>query len=227
MVNMSSDKIVVGVDESGRGPVIGPLIICAYSASENNLAELRNDGVKDSKLLTAAQRERLAAKLRKGIFVERIITASEITAIMERRESLNEFEARIAAELLAELEKKTHFHTVYIDSPDPQPANFARRIRKYYHNQAVQIISENKADVNHAVVAAASIVAKTTRDAEIEKIKKIVGEDFNSGYSHDAITVAFLQRRHNDPVLQPFLRHRWATMKNLKTKQKELGEFGD
>ncbi len=224
---LKNEKIIVGIDESGRGPVIGPLVMCAYAAPENNLAELRSDGVKDSKLLTAAQREKLAVKLRKGIFVERIISAHEITEVMEKRESLNEFEARIAAQLLAELEKKTHFHTVYVDSPDAQPANFTRRIRKYYHNEAVQIISENKADVNHAVVAAASIVAKTTRDAEIEKIKKIVGENFNSGYPADPITKEFIKRRHADPSIQEFLRHRWATMKNLKTKQKALGEFGD
>ncbi len=215
---------VVGIDESGRGPVIGPLAICAYVAHENNLQELKNDGVKDSKLLSPAGRKRLYEKLKKGEYALRKISAVEITAEMEKKISLNELEARICGELLNELEQRVGFYKVFVDSPDPEPAKYATRIRKYYEGNA-ELISENKADVKYVVVSAASIVAKVERDKEIEKIKKIVGEDFGSGYPADPLTKSFMQRRHSDPAVQKFIRHKWKTITNLKTKQTALTEF--
>ncbi len=217
-------KIIVGVDESGRGPAIGPLVICAYANFEHNLAVLKQNGVKDSKLVTPTNRQRLANELKKGIYVLRSISAVEITQVMEKNISLNEFEAKIIGELLTELATTTDFYRVYVDSPDPEPTKFARRIKKYYAGNA-EIISENKADVNYPVVSAASIIAKVERDAEIERIKEIVGEDFNSGYSSDPFTIEFLKRRHNDEIVQEFMRHEWKTIKNLKSKQTALDEF--
>ena len=152
------------------------------------------------------------------------MTAVEITAAMEKKISLNELEAQIWGELLNELEQKTSFAQVYIDSPDSIPAKYAARIRKYYRGKA-ELIAENKADVTYPVVSAASIVAKVERDAEIENIKKVVGEDFGSGYPADPKTQGFMQRRHADPVVQEYIRHKWKTVTNLKTKQKALGEF--
>ncbi len=217
-------KIVVGIDESGLWPVIGPLVICAYAVSEDKLQELKNDGVKDSKLISPAGRNKLYEKLKNGIYVVRKITAVEITAAMDKNISLNELEAQICGELLNELEHKTSFYRAYIDSPDPIASKYSQRIKKYYKGKA-ELISENKADVTYPVVSAASIIAKVTRDAEIEKIKKIVGENFGSGYPADPMTKNFMQRRHADPVVQEYIRHRWKTVTNLKTKQKALGEF--
>ncbi len=217
-------KIVVGIDESGRGPVIGPLVICAYTYSEDNLQELKDDGVKDSKLISPAGRNKLYEKLKNGIYVLRKITAVEITAAMDKNISLNELEAQVCGELLNELERKTSFYKAFIDSPDPIASKYSQRIRKYYRGKA-ELISENKADVTYPVVSAASIVAKVERDAEIENIKKLVGEDFGSGYPADPLTQKFMQRRHADAAVQEYIRHRWKTVTNLKTKQKALGEF--
>ncbi len=217
-------KIVVGIDESGRGPVIGPLVMCAYACPEDNLQELKTNGVKDSKLLSPSGRNRLYPQLKNCIHICRYTTAVELTSAMEKKVSLNELEAKVCGELLNELEEKTSFETVYVDSPDPEPAKYATRIKKYYKGKA-QIVSENKADSTYPIVSAASIIAKVERDAEIEKIKKIVGEDFGSGYPADPTTVNFLKRRHSDPILQEYIRHKWKTMKNLKTKQTALEEF--
>lgn len=217
-------KIVVGIDESGRGPVIGPLAICAYACPEESLAEFKANGVKDSKLLSPAGRNKLYPQLKTCIHICRQVSAAELTAAMEKKISLNELEAQVCGELLNELEKKTKFETVYVDSPDSIPAKYSQRIKKYYHGSA-ELIAENKADVTYPVVSAASIVAKVERDAEIEKIKKIVGEDFGSGYPADPVTQKFMQRRHADPTVQEFIRHKWKTVTNLKTKQKGLGEF--
>ncbi|MDP3742079.1 MAG: ribonuclease HII [Candidatus Micrarchaeota archaeon] len=217
-------QIVVGIDESGRGPVIGPLVICAYACSEDNLQELKDNGVKDSKLISPAGRNKLYEKLKNGIYVVRKLTAVEITSAMDKKISLNELEAQICGELLNELEGKTSFYRAYIDSPDPIASKYSQRIKKYYRGKA-ELISENKADVTYPVVSAASIVAKVERDSEIENIKKIVGEDFGSGYPADPMTKNFMQRRHADAAVQEYIRHRWKTVTNLKTKQKALGEF--
>lgn len=220
------NRIIAGVDEAGRGPVIGPLVICAYAVEADKEQELKKIGVKDSKMLSALQREKLATELKKGIYILKSATAAEITEVMQRKVSLNEYEAQVIGELLTKLEKTTAFQTVYVDSPDPVPSKFAVRIKKYYKGNA-EIVAENKADVTYPVASAASIVAKVERDAEIEKIKKIIGEDFGSGYPADPNTKKFLEKHYNDVNVQEYIRHEWATVKNLKEKaqQKGLGEF--
>ncbi|MFH0713158.1 MAG: ribonuclease HII [Candidatus Micrarchaeota archaeon] len=219
------NRIIVGVDEAGRGPVIGPLVICAYAVDADKEAELKKTGVKDSKMLSALQREKLAVELKKGIYVLKSATAAEITEVMQRKVSLNEYEAQVIGELLTKLEKTTAFQTVYVDSPDPIPSKFATRIRKYYAGNA-EIVAENKADVTYPVASAASIVAKVERDAEIRKIEKIIGE-FGSGYPADPNTKKFLEKHHTNKNAQEYIRHEWATVKNLKEKaqQKGLSEF--
>ncbi|MCX6767126.1 MAG: ribonuclease HII [Candidatus Micrarchaeota archaeon] len=217
--------IVVGADEAGRGCVLGPLVICAYSCDEKMEKELKRIGVRDSKLLSPGAREKLFPEIaRRGKHELEIVSAEELTKLMSKKVSLNEIEAIKIADALKRLKKKARFEKVIVDSPDPVASKFEKRIRKYFDHE-FQILCENKADYNYPCVGAASILAKVTRDAELEKIKKTVGEDFGSGYTHDERTIAFLKRRINDSVVKPFVRHKWVTAKRLKTTQMELGRF--
>ena len=84
-------------------------------------------------------------------------------------------------------------------------------------------MSANKADDTYVIVGAASIIAKVTRDREIEKIKKETGIDFNSGYTSDPMTQKYVHHRKDYPALEPYLRTRWSTLK--VEKQKTLAEF--
>jgi ribonuclease HII len=207
-----------------RGPVIGPLVAAAFAIEESREPELKKMGVKDSKLLPEATREKLYKILVKEehVIVER--SAAEITTAMEKRVSLNELEAQMMAEALTRLCGARHFKKVYIDSPDAVPGKFERRLRKYYdHHQ--DYTCENKADVKYLSVGAASILAKVTRDTRIEEIKREVHYDFGTGYSHDERTIKFLKEHHKDPGLQKYLRHRWETIKRLKTTQIDLGDY--
>ena len=206
--------------------MIGPLVMGLFAVDSAKQAELTKIGAKDSKLLTPKQREELDKVLRtmgENELVE--ISAEEITTWMEKKVSLNEVEAMKLAEAILRLEKRgIHPEEVYVDSPDPQPQKYAQRILRYYSGNA-RIHSSNHAEGKWPPVAAASILAKVRRDKRIEEIKEKVGVDFGSGYSSDPQTREYLEKHHREPVLQPFLRHKWETVKRLAIKQKKLGEF--
>lgn len=226
--------IIAGVDEAGRGPVLGALVIGVFAAEAEWDKELREMGVKDSKQLSPVRREEIAEKLRKvGKHLLIRITAEELTELMNKGISLNEIEAMKIGEALGELQgdlarRKHEFGKVFVDSPDPIPSKFERRIRKYFRvpgADKVKIFCDNKAENKYPTVAAASILAKVDRDAELEKIKKKLGVDFGSGYPSDERTAKYVREHHADPELQPFLRHKWETVKRLKCPQVDLTKY--
>lgn len=221
-------SFVIGVDEAGRGCVVGSLVIAAYAIEEEKLDELKKLGVKDSKLLTLQKREQIfpeLLKLGKAAFVEN--TAEEITQLMRKRISLNEIEAMKAAGALHELQQTLEgkqISGIYVDSCDGVAKKFEYRLRKYFRPSA-PLICEHHADFKYVVVGAASIVAKVCRDRSIEEIKKLVGKDFGSGYSHDERTIAFLKENIHEKHVAKHVRHTWATAKNLKQTQVKLDDF--
>ncbi|MFH1780006.1 MAG: ribonuclease HII [Candidatus Micrarchaeota archaeon] len=214
---------LIGVDEAGRGCVIGPLVICAFKINEKHEIELKKMGVKDSKLLAPTTRNKLYKELIKSKHCLRIIPATELTELMNKKISLNEIEAIKIAECLQELDDNET--TAFIDSPDANPKKFAERIKRLAPNLKIKIIAENKADVNHLVASAASIIAKETREMEVTRIKKLVG-DFGSGYTSDGKTIVFLKKHYGkNKALNEFIREKWSTIKNLKTTQVKLGNY--
>ncbi|MEW6328705.1 MAG: ribonuclease HII [Candidatus Micrarchaeota archaeon] len=211
--------IIAGADEAGRGCVLGPLVICLACIEEDNEAELRKIGAKDSKLLMPKQRERLAKSIRKLCNLQTVhITARELNAEMKRH-SLNEIEAMRIGRALANAGEVA---AVYVDSPDTETGRFERRIKKYYSGGA-RIISEHRADYKYAIVSAASIIAKVERDAEIERIKKELDHDFNSGYTSDEATIEFLRNNLYRKDVQQYLRVEWETVARLA--QKKITDF--
>lgn len=166
-------------------------------------------------------------ELRKYPHATVAVTAREITDEMARKVSLNEVEARFMASAIQAVVEKVGFENVtqiMVDSPDPTTAKFKARLRKYY-NADSKVRCEHEADLHYTEVSAASILAKVLRDAEVTKIKKIFGEDFGTGYSHDATTIAFLKKHLHSPRLHEFVRWKWSTAKKLKVTQLELGKF--
>ncbi len=209
------------------------MVLCAYAVKPEQEEELRKMGVKDSKLLTESQRNSLRGKLEEfGEFVVKSISAEELTDKMRKRVSLNDIEAHAISEMLLVLAGRVKISKVLVDSPDPVASKFEKRIRKHFDHK-LEIVCEHKADLHYPVVGAASIIAKTTRDAQIKEIKNILREeglpdwDFGSGYSHDERTISFLKKHHSLPALQPFIRHQWQTAKNLKTTQMDLSKFSE
>lgn len=205
-----------GIDEAGRGPVIGPLVVAGVAGSAPELfAEL---GCKDSKLLSPDRRKALDRALRRESSVRievRVIEAPVLDAERRQGLSLN----RIEALRFRDIAKSLGAAHLIVDAADTNAVRFGRVVRAGLP-KGTKVVSEHKADVNHPVVGAASIVAKVARDAAIadlaRRLERRLNMPLGSGYSHDANTVAFLAAWWREfGELPEGTRHTWATAKDL------------
>ncbi len=211
---------IAGVDEAGRGPALGPMVIACVVVREEKLKALEKAGVRDSKILTGRRRRHLAEVIARTAeeVVFRIVSPEEIDKAVEgvTYRNLNYLEAGLSAQLIDNF--KTPVDLVYIDSPDPKPERYALLIQNMLKKRKVKIIAENDADKKYTVVAAASIIAKVKRDSLIEEIAREYG-DIGSGYPGDWRTVKFLEdwiREKGEPP--PFARKSWKTVKKIVEK---------
>ncbi|MFH1448229.1 MAG: ribonuclease HII [Candidatus Micrarchaeota archaeon] len=203
-------KLIAGADEAGRGCLIGPLVIAISSIEKLKEFEIQRLGARDSKTLSPAARERLYEQLKQICRFEIIrITAQELNSLMGKY-SLNEIEAMKIAEAV----KGKEFSILYVDSPDSQEERFEQRILSRGVKN-IKIVSSHRADSKYPIVSSASIAAKVERDAEIERIKKELGYDFNSGYTSDPITMEYVKENIHSKELRKYLRTRWETFKRL------------
>jgi len=216
-------KTILGIDEAGRGSVIGPLVVAGVMIDEKNEEKLRKIGVKDSKKLSPIQRERLYPLIKKIAkdYVALKVSAKEIDELRKEK-NLNIIEA----EKMAQIIKTMKADEAYVDTPQVSTEKFKLILLKLAQNHT-EIIAENYCDERYPVCSAASIIAKVERDKEVEKIKKIVGFDFGVGYSHDSRSIEFVKKCLKEKKYLEFIRHSWVTVDGLKSKkeQKTLKEY--
>ncbi len=208
--------LIAGIDEAGRGPAIGPMVLSIATIEKKNEEKLAKLGVKDSKLLTAKERQKQNKQLPKILheFNSVHIKAKEIDALRDTK-SLNEIEAMRIGFLLNKLKKKPQ--VAYVDAPDPIAGNFGRRIKKYI-SFSLEIKSEHKADLNYPIVSAAAIIAKVERDAAIKRLCRRYG-NLGSGYPHDPETIAFLCNWvKKNKRLPACARKSWETSRNVEAR---------
>ena len=215
-----------GIDEAGRGPVIGPLVVAGVNFKDDS--KLIEYNVRDSKKITPKRRG-ILSKIIMEIAVDYeiiIISASDIDD-MRKIMTLNEIELNIFVKIIDKLKPDVCF----IDAVDVNEKRFGRNIMSKLSFKP-EIISKHKADDIYPVVGAASILAKTIRDKEIKKISQKLEEKLNlplgSGYPSDPITKKFLKNwldKFGD--LPPNVRHSWKTTQNLinENKTKKLDDF--
>lgn len=216
---------LVGVDEAGRGPVIGPLVVAAIAVPlDGGEDRLREMGVRDSKKLAPARRDQLARVL-EGDYPHRVIAvpASDIDALRSTA-SLNLIEARIFASvvlaLVADLGEGAVV-TAYLDAADTSETTFERyfvgSMTGASGAEVVRgVVSRHEADDSFPVVSAASVLAKARREVEVARISEELGEDFGSGYPGDERTIAFLEKWITEKgVLPPHTRSSWRTAQRL------------
>ncbi len=222
--------IVCGIDEAGRGPVIGPLVIAGACLDEKECYQLERIGVKDSKLLSPEQRERLFFQIKTIVpsFEIIIIQPPEIDAAVlgvQKGMNLNWLEAYKAADILNKLAPDKGI----VDCPSNNLSAYTSYLRERLTHKKMELLCEHKADANYVICGAASILAKVTRDKEIENLRKELGIDFGSGYPSDPKTVAFLEKYWNK---YPVFRKSWSSWQKYGGKilkggkeQKKLGEW--
>ena len=215
-----------GIDEAGRGPVIGPLVVAGVIFKDDS--KLIEYNVRDSKKITPKRRG-ILSKIIMEIAVDYeiiIISASDIDD-MRKIMTLNEIELNIFVKIIDKLKPDVCF----IDAVDVNEKRFGRNIMSRLSFKP-EIISKHKADDIYPVVGAASILAKTIRDKEIKKISQKLEEKLNlplgSGYPSDPITKKFLKNWLDKfGNLPPNVRHSWKTTQNLinENKTKKLDDF--
>ena len=210
--------LLCGIDDSGRGPVIGPMVMAGTLIDEENLSKLENLKVKDSKLLSAKRRDFLFNRIIK------VVKAYEIIVInveeVGNSVNLNDLEAVKSGEIINILNPDK----AIIDCPSPNIKAWKEQLRGCLNNKKIELVVEHKSE-KYPSVAAASILAKVTRDREIEEIKKKYKVDFGSGYMSDPKTKKFLEE--NFEKYEKIFRKNWAPYKDKVNgkKQRSLGEF--
>ncbi len=204
---------VAGVDEAGKGCVIGPLVVAGVCVED--VEELKRIGVKDSKKLKHSRRIELAEKIRRIADVEVIAVEAEKLDDLMRHRTINEVLKFCFAEIISSLKPDV----AYVDSPDVIPERLSRELEEM---TGCRVVAEHKADEKYEVVSAASIVAKVERERAVEKLKEIAG-DFGSGYASDPVTRDFLRELIKDGKIPSYVRRRWKTVSNLA--QQTLDDF--
>lgn len=214
--------MICGVDEAGRGPVLGPLVVAGVMVDSD--VPLRQMNVRDSKKLSPEKRELMAPQIERVSRYELVVVPAEDIDVMRASMSLNDFEARLFADIIAKL----HPETAYVDAVDVDEIEFKRALQKLLPFE-VEIVSQHEADDLFPVVSAASILAKVRRDAEMRKIEEEFGVPTGSGYPSDPYTIAFLEKWIKEKgACPPHTRTTWDTARRLlaESRTRKLDEFG-
>ncbi|MGM5488360.1 MAG: ribonuclease HII [Nanobdellota archaeon] len=207
-----------GIEEAGRGPVIGPMVMVGVLGTKEDEQALQALGVKDSKLLSPKRREQLYPRILEHIrkYKIMILSPKDIdAALASETMNLNLLEGKTSATIIDELKPEV----AILDCPSTNPPAYREYVRKQL-SHGTEIIAEHKADVNHTIVAAASIIAKVTRDREIKKIEETYNVCIGSGYPSDKKTQIFLKDNYKK---YDVFRKSWSSYKRLA--QPTLDQF--
>lgn len=221
-------NMITGIDEAGRGAIIGPLVIAGVTVSKEDEEKLKIIGCKDSKVLKPKKREELAEKIEK-IARNIIVLRIQPCTIDDQRAAgvnLDRIEAMKMAQIITM--NDGNGGTTFIDALSQNPKRFEQIIVSYLKNKKADLVVKNYMDESVVVVSAASIIAKVERDKAIQEIKDMVGIDFGVGYPHDKRTVDFVESLVNQrKELPTFVRRSWMTTQNLieKSLQKKVKDF--
>lgn len=202
---------ILGIDEAGRGSVLGPMVIAGVVVPEKMEKILERMGVKDSKRLTPNRRTILSRKLKKMFDYEIVvISAREIDELRASGVNLNEIEKNAMESIIMKLEPEK----AIVDAVDVKAERFQQNL---CNDTGFNVIAEHKADDKYIEVSAASIIAKAERDAQIAEINKefIKSGGIGSGYPSDPTTKKFLTNYTYDEM-PDFVRRSWATVAKMK-----------
>ncbi len=201
--------LICGVDEAGRGSLLGPLVIAGVSLKRSKIRKLSSMGIRDSKKLTPVARERLYKKIIEyadDYYIARINPKTIDRSV--KNHQLNSLEAKYMAKVIVKLKPNIS----YVDSCDVNPKRFGKEINKMAKRGKIR--SYHHADSRFVIVSAASIVAKVNRDKAIAKLRK--EHDLGSGYPSDRKTINFVSKYiSNRKEIPSFVRKSWKPVQAM------------
>ncbi|MBX4196635.1 ribonuclease HII [Candidatus Pacearchaeota archaeon] len=209
--------LVMGIDDAGRGPLIGPMILAGVLVEENVEEILKKKGIRDSKKLNHPTRIRLAELIKSLAVDVHAVKAfpEQIDHAIHSGINLNTLEAMKAAEIINKLNTEKETIKVIIDCPSVNIKSWTNKLMEFIrHPSNLAVVCEHKADVNHPSVSAASILAKVVREEEVSKLKKQYG-DIGSGYPSDPFTQEFVKKHGKKHKDSGIFRKSWATWKSF------------
>jgi ribonuclease HII len=233
----STDPVVyVGVDEAGKGPVLGPMVAAAVRADPESLPT----DVDDSKRVAPDRRTAIAAELRTSEAIDVAVAIVETAAIDAPDTDMNTLTVRGQARAVRAVVRSGD--RVVADAGDTSEARFARRLREVVTDpngggdgegiasDDLDVDAAHGADESDPVVGAASVVAKVARDARMAAIDAAYPayDGIGSGYPSDPTTRRFLREYvadHGD--VPPHARRSWSTCADAlaAAEQSGLDEF--
>ena len=205
--------LVCGVDDAGRGSVLGPLVIAGIVIKQTKINQLKKQGIRDSKKLTPLARERLykvIINIVDNYYVTRISPKTIDKSVFNH--SLNHLEARYMAKVISKLSPSIAF----VDSCDVNPHRFGKEISKLTFRSKIK--SYHHADSKFVVVSAASILAKVSRDRAITRLRRKY--NVGSGYPSDPKTKAFIKKSIKRNMPLTFIRKSWKPVQILLKNKK-------
>lgn len=201
----ANESIVLGVDEAGRGPVLGPMVYGVAFCSEEFLVCLQKEyGFADSKVLKEAVREQLFKSIEDGELHDKIgwatttLTARDILLGMlgKKNYNLNEQAHDTTIALIRRvLEKGVHLTKVFVDTVGP-PVKYQAKLQALF--PGIDITVSKKADSIYPIVSVASVMAKVTRDGYLKYFEDQMGVSVGSGYPSDPNTTKWLNGTADD-----------------------------
>lgn len=206
-------RLSVGIDEAGRGCVIGPLVVACVAADEADRRWFWKNNIRDSKIVPGPQRDKLAGMIKERCwFQTKIYFPTAIDeAVRDRSRTLNGLELEAMAELLRDFmdEHAEREAVALVDAPSISAQHYLEKL--YVASgwpDMERLKAKHEADKKDRTVAAASLIAKSERERLIAKLKRELGVDFGCGYAHDEATREFVRVCPRDA---DYVRWSWKT----------------
>lgn len=216
--------MIAGLDEAGKGPVLGPMCVAGILIDETKSDALSKIGVKDSKQLTAKRRELLDVEIKK--LADKYFILEVTPFQIDNLRKIMTMNQIMVASYVKVLEELRPDHA-YVDAADVIEERFGENIARKYSGK-MEITSRHNADQLFPVVSAASIIAKVHRDHLIKELEETVGIEIGSGYPADPKTISFLEDWQKERGSLPdFARSSWETSKRIieRSQQRTLAEY--
>ncbi|XP_044750889.1 ribonuclease H2 subunit A [Coccinella septempunctata] len=230
----------LGIDEAGRGPVLGPMVYGIAFCPINEAALLASLNCDDSKVLKEEQRDKIFEDICRnsqkiGWAIELLSPNKICNNMLSRsKHSLNQVSMDSAIGLIRSAKKNgVKIEHIFVDTVGP-PEKYQAYLKSLFPEYKITVAK--KADSTYPIVSAASICAKVTRDHALQTWKfkeghNITHKEFGSGYPGDPVTKKFLADNYDMVFGYPQLvRFSWSTVPKIleeKAYHVEVEEVSD